>query len=483
MARVLRSLRQFLGVNNPPPSPSSPSIQRSGPRVARSTIDTDFSHIREGDRIIVFGGNKKRQTPQLTGPLRPGQKFDTPRGGYLKHDELIDRRVRDVVATQKGSKFRISHPTLDQYVALTPRHVTPIYAADANVIVSLLDIHVTPPADGDDNRSPLEILESGTGHGSLTLHLSRAIQAANTLPPPIPKPSQVKYLQNPAVFPRQSTKDTEPEAGEQDQNPTHTQQAWDAWRAQRKAILHTVEVSPTFSTHAERIVRGFHRGIYAGNVDFYVGRVENWIADQINKRSQSTSTSTSTSPATAIIEPFLTHAILDMPSAHLRIPHVAPVLKTNGILAVFMPSVTQIADCVELIKKERIPLDLDQVIELGTGISGGRLWDVRVAMKKSKADPNWEAAASSSSEAVAESGSGSGSEAEFEPASEESSGDSEEGQQQPQILAAASGPSEAIVCRPKAGMMTAGGGFVGIWRKIQGHSGDASSTPPPTPAP
>ncbi|KAJ5987724.1 hypothetical protein N7481_002934 [Penicillium waksmanii] len=77
----------------------------------------------------------------------------------------------DVTYQGTGPDVRPSLPTLDEYVALTPRHVTPIYPYDANLIVSLLDLHPNPPAAGV-NKPQIEILECGTGHGSLTLHLA-----------------------------------------------------------------------------------------------------------------------------------------------------------------------------------------------------------------------------------------------------------------------------------------------------------------------
>ncbi|KAL4913389.1 S-adenosyl-L-methionine-dependent methyltransferase [Aspergillus aurantiobrunneus] len=430
MARLLRSLRQFLGLT----AQSSPSPSFLGPRSRFSrSIDTDFSYFREGDRALVILSRGQRSL--LTSPLRRGHRTETPRG-ILDHDQIIGRRVRDQVTTRKGTNYRVILPTLAQYIALTPRHVTPIYARDASVIVSYLDIDVAPPGEGGDSPPPLEILESGTGHGSLTLQLARAIQAANTLPPPIPSKSQVKYLEDSPTWPDSNGKDASgrPENEPITENEDQTQQQWDAWRAQRRAVIHTVEVSSTFSNHAEKIVRGYRRGIYAGNVDFYVGRVENWIATQRRLR---------TPPSSPIIclgntkpcEPFLTHAILDMPSAHLRITHIAPILKPNGILAVFMPSVTQIADCVDIIRKQRIPLDLDGVYELGTGLSGGRMWDVRSTTKKSKADPGWE----ESSETMAE---------------------------KIQTQDAPKETEDVIVCRPMAGTIIQGGGFVGFWRKM-----------------
>ncbi|KAL4971286.1 S-adenosyl-L-methionine-dependent methyltransferase [Aspergillus desertorum] len=445
MARLLKTLRNFLrsSPSSPSTSPSTPSLPPSTAS-ARScflrSIDTDFSVFREGDRVVI--NNVKRRQPILTAPLRRGHKIDTPRG-ILDPDRIIGRGPREIVSTHKGTRFLVTLPTLEQYISMTPRHVTPIYAKDASVIVSLLDLHVAQPGEGDhtDGPAPLQILESGTGHGALTLHLSRAIQAANTRAPPLPKASQVKYLEQRPEEAEDMDEDIEQDHVEQQQQEREQEQ-WDTWRTTRKAIIHTVEVSPIFSRHAEKLIRGFRRGIYAGNIDFYVGRVENWVSDQVKKNSPQS------------FQPFLTHAILDMPSAHLRIPHVASILKPNGILAVFMPSVTQITECAMYIRKQGIPLELDKVVELGTGISGGRTWDVRFAVKKSKADPGWDSANDpSGSEVVVE-----------EVGSESVSGEGEGPAQAGPVANVKQEP--VLVCRPLAGQLIGAGGFVGIWRKL-----------------
>jgi tRNA A58 N-methylase Trm61 len=312
------------------------------------------------------------------------------------------------------------------------------------LIVSLLDIHAVPPTDGNgDKVEPLEILEAGTGHGSLTLYLARAIQAANTNPPPIPQTSQVRVLEE-----RPSSSGEQP----QEENPISdkddvpvAQKDWDEWRAQRRAVIHTIDVSAKFSTHAEQTVRGFRRGMYAGNVDFHVGAVENWIKDQVQRRK--TPSGVFSWRGTDTLQPFLSYAILDMPSAHLRIPHVAPVLRRDGLLAVFMPSITQIGECVQLIQKEKLPFAMERVVELGMGMSSGRLWDVRMAVRKSRADPNtWTEARSSSED-----------EGETQTEKEETDSESTPVPEEDNVL----------VCRPKVGSRIVGGGFVGIWRRIE----------------
>ncbi|KAJ6189686.1 tRNA (adenine(58)-N(1))-methyltransferase catalytic subunit GCD14 [Penicillium mononematosum] len=388
------------------------------------TIDTNFSIIKEGDRVILHG-----KQPSLSKALKRGEKLQTPRGA-VEHDSIIGKRVWDTVQSRKGLNLRVSLPTLEEYVALTPRLVTPIYPQDANLIASLLDIHVNTPAAGE-IQPTTEILESGTGHGSLTLHLARAIHAANTTPPPrrVTRPGE---------------KDTE-QAGEKpaEQTADPAQEEWDAWRAQRNAVIHTVDVSPKFSALAEKNIRGFRRGIYAGNIDFYVGPVENWIAQQKQQRKKTGLASlTGGNPVT----PFLSHVILDMPSSNLRIPHVTPMLKRDGLLVVFMPSITQIGESTALVQ--------EKVIELGSGISGGRTWDVRFATKKSGADPSSWAVPSDAEGATPV-------EADEQSAASDAISEVSTSEEPPK------GGESVLVCRPKVGVRIQGGGFVAVWRRIE----------------
>lgn len=233
------------------------------------------------------------------------------------------------------------------------------------------------------------------------------------------------------------------------------QQEWDAWRAQRNAVIHSVDVSAKFSALAEKNVQGFRRGIYAGDVDFYVGPVENWIAEQTKRRTRTGVLSSLTGQHS--IEPFLSHAILDMPSAHLRIPHVVPILKRDGMLVVFMPSITQIGDCVRLIRQQRLPFVQERVVELGIGITSGRQWDVRLVAKKSGADPSsWGAAVETEGTNPV-------------PEGEEPVADDVSDVPAPEELSKED--DSVMICRPKVGLRTMGGGFVGIWRRIEDRLG------------
>lgn len=90
---------------------------------------------------------------------------------------------------------------------------------------------------------------------------------------------------------------------------------------------------------------------------------------------------------------------------------------------------------------------MDRVVELGAGISGGRQWDVRFAVKKSSADPSSWAKRSDAAEGAAPG----------ENADEAVPVPPEEAPRDDGVL----------VCRPKVGNRIVGGGFVGVWRRIE----------------
>jgi tRNA (adenine57-N1/adenine58-N1)-methyltransferase len=287
--------------------------------------------------------------------------------------------------------------------------------------VSLLDIHVDTPSDPLRTQPPLEILEAGTGHGALTLHLSRAIHAANPAQPKGPPVAQDEDSED-AVYLGESMADLHYTASE-------------SWKANRRAIIHTLDVSSKHSKHAIKIVEGFRGGMYAPNVDFHVGDVSEWIAEEKKKRKTE--------------EPFLTHVFLDLPNADSHLMNVAPSLHVNGMLAVFNPSITQIAECVEAIREQKMPYLLDQVIELGAGMI--REWDVRAVrpratLRKAVVQDSPEP---STSEAI-------------DPVEGQAARDDE-------LAKGLTRAQEkwAMVCRPKAGQQVVGGGFLGLWRRME----------------
>lgn len=298
------------------------------------------------------------------------------------------------------------------------------------MIVQLLDLHpTTEQGKSEDSTSPrLEILEAGTGHGGLTLHLARAIHAANA-----PHPRLFCGTDGSVGLPQN-------------------------WLQSRRAIVHTIDIKEQYSKRARKTVLGFRRGLYYADVDFYVGDVSEFIENQISKRSSS--------------DPFLSAAILDMPSADRHLEVVSKALRVDGKLVVFNPSVTQIGDCIKQIRKQNLPLSLDTVVELGVGMSAGREWDVRVAAVRARqAKPT----SNSTSDGNADEKTSQSVAADRNEEKDDEGYDSEPDNSppdQPEEPAAANPEDEdarswAMVCRPKVGKTVIGGGFVGLWSKMR----------------
>lgn len=194
--------------------------------------------------------------------------------------------------------------------------------------MSLLDIHV----DGRVRSAPYEILEAGTGHGSLALHLARAIHAANCV-----------------------------------SSNTHE-------IASKQAVVHSVDVNSHHSQHAQDVINGFRRGMYGGDIEFHVGRVCDWLENQTIERGLSSSHR----------KDFLSHVLLDMPDAQEVVALAARALHTDGCLVVFNPSITQIMAIVNAIDRDNLLLKVDQILESSPLMTGGKLWDVRAVTPRAR---------------------------------------------------------------------------------------------------
>ncbi|KAI4093932.1 MAG: hypothetical protein LQ344_002530 [Seirophora lacunosa] len=276
-----------------------------------------------------------------------------------------------------------------------------IYSPDANLIVSLLDLH---PGTASGSEPVIEVLEAGTGHGSLTLHLAKAIHAAN---------AEGQFSESDNGHPNHST------------NGRH------------RAVIHTVEVSQKHSEHAMKIARTFRRGMYMRDLRFHVADVSDWVDRQMSTRGR---------------DPFLTHAILDLPSSYTHLEKIAHALHVDGKLVLFNPSITQINKAIELAKSRRLPLQLERVVEVGPAMTGGRVWDVRffkpraltnlLNEKKSVARGRDDGQAASNGDGV-----------DNNRFIHEGSANDNEGYE--------------LVCRPKAGNLVSGGGFIALWSKIR----------------
>lgn len=385
--------------------------------------------------------------------------------------------MRDVVFTSKGEPFRIHEPSLEEYIQLSPRLVTPIYPKDASLIVSLLDLHPTSHTEGD-NESPLEIFEAGTGHGSLTLYLSRAIHGANSHPPSIPPlVAKSQHVSGQTIEPAQSTAEQdvveaqksgvpgeklstnnvpqlrilETPADEQGGEEGYTEEkraAYEQWLTTRRAIIQTLDISAQHSKHAQQIVRSYRRGLYYGNVNFHVGTIHEYLSTRLDNEQ----------------EPFLQHAILDLPDTITHMEIVGQALKPNGLLLLFCPNITQINESVQFVRENKLPFLLDNVLEIGgaTG-SGGREWDVKMVKPRALIKEEAREKLLSPDERPL--------------AIDKNSGELEDGQETskeiPESGAEMSAKDEAaaagwnMVCHPKFGARITVGAFVAVWRRME----------------
>ncbi|KAK5740047.1 hypothetical protein LTR17_004945 [Elasticomyces elasticus] len=400
------------------------------PRLQRRHISTAFA---PGDLALLrptkSDRNNSYASPILTKPLLPTGRVETHKG-IIPHSSILGKQVRDVVRTNVstdrrdgrgkgggggggggGQEYRLHEVKLEEYVRLTRRLVTPLYPQDAGLIVGLLDLHPEPARWGEDKGKRLEVLEAGTGHGALTLYLSRAIHGANT------------------PFPRAPRDDGAEEEGEDI--------AVEAWKAQRRAVVHSVEISEKYSEHARTIVDGFRHGMYTPNVDFHVGSVSAITSSLLAERQG---------------KEFLSHAFLDLPGTEEHLGIVASALRVDGALVVFCPSITQVMACFETVKTDGIPLEMEKVLELGVnGGSGGREWDVRAVKPRARQQARDVVDGDGDGEARAQEDSGVELSSSNEDDAQGKSAGEEEGWK--------------MICRPKVGELVVGGGFLGVFRK------------------
>lgn len=325
----------------------------------------------------------------------------------------------------------------------------------------------------DENK--LEIFEAGTGAGSLTLHLARAIHGANTRAPPIPKLPKTNGKVNP-------DDDIYRYGGKLGDRNDKMTKLYNEWRSQRRAVIHSLDLDENHSRHAQRTVRNYRHGAYFPHIDFHVGTIHGYLS----KRFEQTQ------------DVFLDHAILDIPAIQDEMEIVGKCLKPNGRLITWCPSVTQHMKCLEAVKSKKLPFVLDRVLELGSQLStGGREWEVRSvkpralikaekkATVKRMAKEDEAKSASAVDEFLAEiskdeKGKGKGKKGKIESSAgmEDELEANEEGMETSEsesvsVQASTRGLGDftdmsgwEMICRPKVGDRVTGGGFVGVWKKM-----------------
>ncbi|RGP79481.1 tRNA adenine-N 1--methyltransferase [Fusarium longipes] len=328
------------------------------------------SALAENDVLFLRQKGTRGPKWRLTSPLRPDARIRLSYGATINASDLIGRRVLDSVVDSSDRKVDIHEPTLGAYILNSERQATPIYPHHASFIVSLLDLNLSQPSEEDYNPEtneplpPFEIFEAGTGMGSLTLHLARALNAAN--------PAVPSMLRDALCTARFSSDDYSLELSDE------VQAAYDSYRFNRRAVLHTLDQNAKHSRAANKLVRQFRRSLYYPTVDFHVGSISDYITPRLAETDN---------------QPFLSHAILDLPSIEDYASPVIQALHPNGLLVIFSPSISQIARFQAWVSATKQPVRQERVIELEVSTTadgvldtgGGKEWDVKTVIPR--ADP------------------------------------------------------------------------------------------------
>jgi len=217
----------------------------------------------------------------------------------------------------------------------------------------------------------------------------------------------------------------------------------ESWRRGRRAIIHTLDISPEHSKYAQKIIRNFRHGMYYPHIDFHTGSINEYLISRLSESGE---------------EPFLEHAILDLPGTHEYLELVGKALRPNGSLITWNPSISQVMKCVEIVRELRLPFVLEKVLELGSSVGvGGKEWDIRSVRPRALErlrDNKDETFVSTKEGEIGETGTEPiVTDTESPSGYEKSSWEDSTGYE--------------MVCRPKVGIRIEGGGFVGLWRRME----------------
>ncbi len=115
--------------------------------------------FQAGERVLLIDGRGRRYLFRL----RPGEAWHS-HGGAVPHDLILGSEEGTRVHSTGGMGFVVFRPRLADFVLKMPRGAQVVYPKDLGTIVVEADLY--PGA---------RVLEAGTGSGSLTIALCRAV--------------------------------------------------------------------------------------------------------------------------------------------------------------------------------------------------------------------------------------------------------------------------------------------------------------------
>jgi len=115
--------------------------------------------IDYGDKAVIYIDEKRRFLVEL----KRGGILGTDKG-FVKHDDVVGKRLGEAVKTSLGFEARIFKPLLIDYIYAITRKTQIIYPKDASFMIYLSSIK---PGDA--------VLEAGVGSGFLTISLAHFV--------------------------------------------------------------------------------------------------------------------------------------------------------------------------------------------------------------------------------------------------------------------------------------------------------------------
>ena len=112
-----------------------------------------------GERALLLDARGRRYLVRL----QAGGTFHF-HGGAVRHDDVLGEQEGAIVSSASGASLAVYRPRLADFILKMPRGAQVVYPKDVGAILIFADVF--PGA---------RVLEAGTGSGSLTISLARAV--------------------------------------------------------------------------------------------------------------------------------------------------------------------------------------------------------------------------------------------------------------------------------------------------------------------